>query len=129
MKMKNMLMSVLFAGALLTGCTPEDALVESETEVVQEESMVVVTVLNVDDDVVVENEVIFEEGEVLMDVMEREFELDKDGEFITGIEGETQSADDNIWWVFEVNEEMVTESADTFELTDGDYVEWKLLQF
>lgn len=66
----------------------------------------------------------------LMDAMEENYELtvSADG-FVEAIEGIEQSVDNNEFWVFEANDEMVTEPAEEFILEDGDTISWELMEF
>lgn len=53
----------------------------------------------------------------------------QDESFVTAIEGYEQSAEDNMWWVYEVNGEMTTVGADDYILIRNDVVEWELVEF
>ena len=66
----------------------------------------------------------------LMDAMKEnyEFTVSADG-FVEAIEGIEQSVDNNEFWVFEDNGEMVTEPAEEFILEDGDTISWELMEF
>lgn len=66
----------------------------------------------------------------LMDAMKENYELtvSADG-FVEAIEGIEQSVDNNEFWVFEDNGEMVTEPAEEFILEDGDTISWELMEF
>ncbi|API87927.1 hypothetical protein BKP56_00620 [Marinilactibacillus sp. 15R] len=66
----------------------------------------------------------------LMDAMEENYELTVSGDgFVEAIEGIEQSVDNNEFWVFEANDEMVTEPAEEFILEDGDTISWELMEF
>jgi len=66
----------------------------------------------------------------LMEIMEENYELAVSDEgFIEAIEGVEQSIENNEFWVFEANEEMVTESAEDFIPEDGDTILWELMAF
>lgn len=68
----------------------------------------------------------------LMQIMEEHYDMSiSDEGFVEAIEGVEQSVEDNeSWfWVFEANEEMVTESAEEFIPEDGDTILWELMAF
>lgn len=66
----------------------------------------------------------------LMAIMEENYELTVSDEgFVESIEGIEQNVEENKFWVFEANEEMVTESAEDFVPADGDTILWEFLKF
>ena len=70
-----------------------------------------------------------EAGTNILDATNNVFETELDGVFLTSIEGYEQSAEDNLWWIFEVNGEMITVGAGEYIIEDGDFVEWELMAF
>lgn len=147
-------LTLLLAGAVLTGCqsTTEEQSAE-ETEQTQEsssetkssqssettssnnensssEEMVEATAainISVQGEDVASQEVTFEENEILLDVMDENFEMEytSDG-FVNSIEGHAQNEDEGLYWLFDVNGEMAPVGAGEYELSDGDQVEWTL---
>lgn len=68
--------------------------------------------------------------DTLMEVMEAHFEMGlADDGFIESIEGIEQNPSENLFWVFEVNDEMVIVSAEEFVPEDQDIVTWELMAF
>ncbi|SFB98254.1 protein of unknown function [Alkalibacterium subtropicum] len=66
----------------------------------------------------------------LMEIMEENFDVTVSDEgFVEAIEGYEQNPDENLWWIFEANDEMVEEAADEFIPEDGDVVIWALTAF
>lgn len=66
----------------------------------------------------------------LIEIMEENYEMTvSDDGFVEAIEGVEQSIENNKFWVYEANEEMVTESAEDFIPEDGDTILWELLTF
>ena len=68
----------------------------------------------------------FNEGEKLLDVMNRNLELEEKDGFITSIDGHTQDEDSNKYWLYTVNGEMAEVGANQFELHDKDEVVFTL---
>ena len=68
--------------------------------------------------------------ETLMDIMENHFDVDVTEEgFVEALEGVAQDQDEGLFWVFEVNDEMVTVGAEEFVPEDQDTVTWELMAF
>ena len=69
-------------------------------------------------------------NETLMEIMEHNFDVSVSEEgFVESIEGVEQNPDDNEYWVFEVNNEMVTVSAEEFIPEEYDLISWELMAF
>lgn len=136
--MKKMLLALLTTGFLITGC---DEFNESESEspveteqveqVEESEDMIEVSFVILEDgEEVSEQELQLDEDTTLMQAMEENFEMGMTDEgFIESIDGLSQNPEENKWWVYEVNNEMVSESAEDFVLSDGDLVDWELTTF
>lgn len=69
-------------------------------------------------------------NETLLEIMEHNFDVSVSEEgFVESIEGVEQNPDDNEYWVFEVNNEMVTVSAEEFIPEENDLISWELMAF
>lgn len=122
--MKKLLLPVLVTGLILVGCQ------EEEKEVVQESSVVDVTVTVSDTEKVIsEKELEVVEGSTLSEVMTENFEIEEEDGFVTAIEGVEQSPEEGMYWVFEVNNEMINEGADDFVVSEDDVIDWELMGF
>lgn len=67
-------------------------------------------------------------NETLLEMMEHNFDVSVSEEgFVESIEGVEQNP--NEYWVFEVNNEMVTVSAEEFIPKDTDLITWELMAF
>lgn len=66
----------------------------------------------------------------LLDLMQQNYDtvISDDG-FIESIEGVEQNPDEGLFWIFEVNEEMVNDSAEDFIPQDDDLITWELMSF
>lgn len=124
---------MLLSGTLvITGCTPSvDVEDVNETAIEQqaEVSQGTVIMLDTEGNDLFNKEVSFVDGELLSDIMENNFDIVNEGGFITSIEGHEQSTEDNIFLVYEINEEMVMTGIEETEIFDGDSIVWKLEQF
>ncbi|GAA0488244.1 hypothetical protein IRB23SM22_07660 [Alkalibacterium sp. s-m-22] len=66
----------------------------------------------------------------LLDIMSQHYDLIvTDDGFIESIEGIDQLPEENLYWIYEVNEETVTVSAADFVPEEGDHIVWELTAF
>jgi hypothetical protein len=138
--MKKFLLTLLAAFTLaLTGCaggennTNTNTSTEAPKEEQQQEKLETTIKLTKDGkEVISEKTVEFEEGESLMEVMERNFELtmDETKEFIVGIDGVESDTANSYFWTYEVNEEEIMVGAKEYVLKADDavhfdYAKWE----
>src|SRR5699024_10375210 len=67
-----------------------------------------------------------DEGAMLMDVLDENFDIDEDDGFITAIDGIENDEEEGKYWMYDVNDEMAQVGADEFELSPGDDVVFDL---
>ncbi|PAF19562.1 hypothetical protein CHH51_02910 [Terribacillus saccharophilus] len=120
-----MLSALLLVAGILAGCGTAEQPQQNQQAEQQTEQQVTVT-LSEDGEEISSKEVSFEEGDILLDVMKENFEIEEDGGFITSIDGHAQDANANKYWLFTVNEEMSPVGANEVELKDGDEVVFNL---
>lgn len=137
-KMKNLILSLLMAGILMTGCGVseiQDKTSSSEKQVessiVQEESKEVFAIVKVvvDGEEMNDVELAVDNGVILLDAMKENMKIEETDGFINSINGVEQSEKENKFWVYTVNDEQVTVGANEYELLDGDQVVWELTEF
>src|SRR5690625_4718596 len=94
----------------------------------EEQEEIVHFTLSIDegDEVITEKEVPISEGDLLMDVLKANFDVEEEGGFITSIEGVAPEEDEEKSWMFFVNDEMATVGAQEVELNPGDQVTFDL---
>lgn len=120
--MKKLLTIGLLSILLLTACSSVDKEVLSE-------DLTEATVV-----VVVDNKEIFSETDEfdsnnVQEITEDILDVATEGGFITTVQGHEQSAEENKWWVFEVNDGMIMAPANETLIEDGDTITWILEQF
>lgn len=122
-----LLLSLVF----LIGCSPDSTDIDDQDVSVEEvvELTTLITLSDSEGGELLSEVVPFEEGDTLLEIMHKNFEVVEEDGFISSIEGYSQDPDENIWLVYELNEEMSVESAEDLELDDEDVVSWKLEQF
>lgn len=102
---------------------------ENETETEEQEETIVITVSkNEGEETLDEKTVSIEEGALLIDVMEEHFDLetDFDGAFIVSIDGVGPEENEEIAWMYSVNDEIAMVGANEYELEPGDEVVFDL---
>ncbi|MFO8070059.1 MAG: DUF4430 domain-containing protein [Alkalibacterium sp.] len=130
-KKGNILLSVavaLLALAIILWVSGRD----TDPQTTSEETTEVTVMIYANDEELANDTLNVSADTTLMEIMEENYELTVSDEgFIEAIEGVEQSIEDNeSWfWVFEANEEMVTESAEDFIPEDGDTILWELMAF
>lgn len=121
--MKKLLSTITIA-LILTACGTND----SKEEVKDNELIATISLIK-EDETFHEQEVTFNEGETLKEIMEEQMNVVFDGNFVTEIEEANQDPETNTWWVFEVNGESSMVGAHEFEPKNNDEIDWELVTF
>ncbi len=115
------------------GATPKNDTQNNQTttedETAEQEDMVLITISkNAGEETLDEKTVPIEEGALLIEVMEEHFDLetDFDGAFIVSIDGVGPEEDEEIAWMYTVNDEVAMVGANEYELEPGDEVVFDL---
>ncbi len=94
------------------------------------QEVTVMVTIQVDGEAVFENvELKAHEGDMLLDIMKEQFDVEEKDGFVTAIEGHQQDEAANKFWMFDVNGEMAPVGAAEFKVSDQDNVLWKLEAF
>ncbi|WP_226034648.1 DUF4430 domain-containing protein [Aquibacillus saliphilus] len=129
------ILSTLIAIFILAGCQQdgssseqsENQETEQTSETQNEETAIVTISQDNGEEIVAEEEIAFEEGAVLMDVMKDNFDVEgTDQGFITSIEGISQDDESGKYWMYSINGEMPTVGANEYELEVGDQITFDL---
>ena len=132
--MKKLLLTLLLTLTLaITGCanasneTNQTANNETSAENQEQQESKLSTSIkltNQGDEVISEETVEFEEGESLMDVMDRNFDLTTGfgGDFIVGIDGLGSEEESDYYWNISVNGESLMVGASDYVLEENDEV-------
>ncbi|MFC5632194.1 MULTISPECIES: DUF4430 domain-containing protein [Streptococcus] len=116
--MKKLLSSlVIFLSIFLVACDNDAA--EKDDQVAGKVQLIV----NLDTNKM-DEQVTFESGDTVMDVLEDNYEVEKDNGLITSIDGLAQDEAKKLYWMFKVNDEMAPKGADQITLNDGDKIEF-----
>lgn len=113
-------MLMLSFSVLLVACgQQQDAAKTSGSE----EAGKVELIVDLDTNVVDEN-VTFEKGDTVMDVLEDNYKVEETDGFITAIDGLEQDTAKGVYWFFKVNDDMAPKAADQIEVKAGDKIEF-----
>lgn len=97
--------------------------VTEETQAEENEEIVFITVSeNKGEEIHAEEEITFTEGDLLLDVMEENFDIEHDSGFVTSINGIAPEEGEERSWMYYVNDEMPMVGAAEYELESGDDV-------
>lgn len=134
------LVALIMVGSILSGCgSSEDTneeptdnssqTEESEGSSEAEENEIVITISqNEGEEILEEKTVAIEDGAILMEVMEENFDLETefDGEFIAKIDGVGPEDGEEVAWMYNVNGQTPSVGASEYELEAGDEVVFDL---
>lgn len=117
---------LLISFSFLVGCqaiqNPNSTMEETSSLVASQFQMV----LRVEGEDVMEENLAFQPGEKLLDVMKKYHSImEKDG-FVERIDQYEQNPSEMKYWLFEVNGQMSQVGANQVELKEGDKVVWSL---
>lgn len=131
--MKKIIGTSLFA-ILFAGCgNNEEKIGQEDLESGDSQDLITVEFkFNIDDDVdkvdedKIDKTVELSSGKSLLAAMKEQYEVIEDEGYITSIEGYEQSQEDNIYWLYEINDEFAQVGAADYTLEDGDVISWEL---
>lgn len=144
-KLFNRLFVLLLSGVLLTACgnqgeeTPDTT--EPDTEDVEteapadeaddaEEATITIDIAVEGEEVAdLSKEVVAPEGMYLLDIMKENYDIEETDGFIESIEGYSQDAEADIYWMFYVDGEMGEVGAAEYTPENADQIEWRLEGF
>lgn len=130
--MKKFLRLFMVASALLvTGCvnTVEEEPVAIEHSEDVEQIEVRILLKDVDDEMYINERIEVEEGSTLSEVMEENFNAVIEDGFLVSIGEFENDPSNNIFIVYDINDEMGIEPVEDLILQDGDKVLWKRMKF
>lgn len=117
------------AGEEVPSTTPDNLVEENQSDQVPEvaEEVVIITISTDEgDEVISDKEVAIEDGDILMDVLKENYEIEEEGGFVNSIDGIQAEEDEQKAWMYFVNDEMAMVGAAEYELEVGDEVNFDL---
>ncbi|CYV04600.1 lipoprotein [Streptococcus suis] len=123
MKKISIMLMVVFSlfSLFLAACT--------NTTEKQSESAIEVTLQITTKDKENRQEVTAEEGDSVMDVLKEHHDIVEDNGLITEIDGVSQDASTNTYWMYKVNGQMADKGAKDLTVANGDEIEFYLETF
>ncbi|SES81336.1 protein of unknown function [Oceanobacillus limi] len=127
--------TLLLVVGIVTGCgsdTPKQE--ESSNNTNQnssnsaevEEAITIVISTDEGEEVISNESIAIEEGDILMDVMKENYDIEEEGGFIHSIDGIAPEEGEEKAWMYFVNDEMASVGADEYELTPGEEINFDL---
>ena len=119
---------------LLAGCAATNNAVEqpnTNTEQNETQQVTITLVKDNGEEVINEKTIELEEGETLMELMARNFELttEYNDSFITAIDGIANDDSTSYYWIYTINGEEVLKGANEITLNPGDTVEFNYAKY
>jgi len=113
---------------LLIACssTGSENVGEQESSSEQTGTITIVVSESEADEVFSEDEIEIADGDILMDVMKDNYDIDEDEGFINGIDGIFPEEDEEKSWIYSVNDEDALVGAHEYELSIDDEVVFDL---
>lgn len=100
----------------------------SQTAVEQEEQFQATLVVDFGDKVD-SQEISFEQGDTIMDILEEHFEVESEAGMVTAIDGVSQDAAANTYWMYDINDELAPKGAEEMTISEGDTITFYLETF
>lgn len=118
----NFKMTILFSVFLfIAACNTETP--ETDTNQQDEVTISLTITDHTTDTVIDEAEYSVTNETILLDILDENYSIEVTEEgFLTTIEGASQNADENIFWLYEVNGEMANEGIAEYEVKDEDEI-------
>lgn len=120
--LKKLMLSLLLVVGVIAGCSQVDEKESTVEQVEQVESVVSIQVVDIDG-TLIDKDAVISDGDVLMDVLKENFEVEETDGFINGIDTVVADADNKEFLAIYVNDEMAMVGANELELNNGDKVE------
>lgn len=126
---------VLMGTFVIAGCSNDDGKQASDsisqtTEMTtvssEKEEQKATVLLNEDGKKISSKEVVFQAGDTLYDVMDKNFDLEDDKGFITSIDGHKQDEEDDKYWTYTIDDKEVLKGATEVELKGGEKIDFDL---
>ena len=121
----------MVSSLLVTGCdnTVEDEPVAIEQSEEVEQIEVRILLKDVDNEVYINERIEVEEGKTLAEVMDDNLETVIEDGFLLSIGEFENDPSNNIFIVYDINDEMGIEPVEELILQDGDKILWKRMEF
>lgn len=74
-------------------------------------------------------EIVFENDDSVMDILEDHFEVEEESGMVLAINGVSQDASKNTYWMYDVNDELAPKGAEEMTISQGDTVRFYLETF
>lgn len=124
--------TMVIAVGLLFGCANNNEALNSEEDATEDGVEVPISVTISEDEgeeVISEEDMDVEEGDILMDVMEEHYDIEEEDGFINSIEGVAPEEEEEKAWMYSVNDEMAEVGAAEYEVEADDDIVFDLQNY
>ena len=125
-KWSNWFMVITTTMLLLVGCGTDEQKNTNDQASTEEGTIHIIISDEEADEVYSEDEVTIEEGAILMDVMQENYDIEEEDGFIHGIDGISPEEGEQKSWIYAVNGEDALVGAAEYELSIDDEVVFDL---
>src|SRR5690625_3523401 len=125
-KWSNWFMVITTTMLLLVGCGTDEQKNTNDQASTEEGTIHIIISDEEADEVYSEDEVTIEEGAILMDVMQENYDIEEEDGFIHGIDGISPEEGEQKAWIYSVNGEDALVGAAEYELSIDDEVVFDL---
>ncbi|MEX2805123.1 DUF4430 domain-containing protein [Streptococcus sp. H31] len=119
-KISKLIMTAL-SFIVLTACSTDSTATSSNSA--SSDTGTVQLIVQEDSNTIDEN-VTFEKGDTVMDVLQDNYEVEETDGFITAIDGIKQDEEAGKYWMFTINNELAPKAADQIKVKNGDKIEF-----
>ena len=124
-KQMNLFITILVGLVILIGCGQTET-PDTNTEGDSGDAVEITISTDNGEEVITNKSIVIEKDDILMDVLQENFQVEVNDGFITSIEGIEQNESEQLYWMYEVNDEPANVGANQFELSPGDAVVFDL---
>ncbi|MEX2784301.1 DUF4430 domain-containing protein [Streptococcus sp. H49] len=121
MKKISKLIVTALSFIVLTACSTDSTATSSNSA--SSDTGTVQLIVQEDSNTIDEN-VTFEKGDTVMDVLQDNYEVEETDGFITAIDGIKQDEEAGKYWMFTINNELAPKAADQIKVKNGDKIEF-----
>jgi Ni,Fe-hydrogenase III component G len=124
--MKKLMRAVLILVGIFTLSACSKPTDKKETEATKEARAKITVILKEDDQEFDKKEVEVQKNESLQTVMEKNFKVDMDKDFLVGIDGHKQDAKASKYWLYDIDGKQPEVGAVEYFPKNGETVTWSL---
>lgn len=130
--MKKLILGFVLSSFLMVGasCSTNTEKTVAPTSSSQKQTELTVTFSLIEDDKeITTKEITASESDTVLSLLTANFDVKEEGGFVTEIDGKTQDAKANKYWMYYINDKEAEKGAGEMTVSDDDKIEWRLNEF